>query len=204
MTQYTQIVKTSSLRFRRSSTAFSPCKLDHKDEKRPHNHKDGHSRCAWSERGDKVPAWMSEQWIRTLPLWDLLCGGACSKRTTIRSDTSPAEEEELNMRRWITRGNDTQRCHLLPADRFIFNYLRQMFPGLPFLRKVAVTKLIHIIIERGFNEGEMFLTFECHSLPPPAVLWLLTENGYAVTAVSGNFHQNASRQQQLQIISLSL
>lgn len=115
--------------------------------------------------------------------------GARSKRTTICSDTSPAEEEELNMWRWITRGNDTQRCPLLPADGFIFNYLRQMFPGLPFLRKVAVTKLIHIIIERGFNEGEMFLTFECHSLPPPAVLRLLTENGYAVTAISGSFHQ---------------
>lgn len=149
------------------------------------------------QRSDKVTAWMSEQWIRTLPLWDLLCGGACSKRTTICSDASPAEEAELNMRRWITRGNDTQRCPLLPADGFIFNYLRQMFPGLPFLRKVAVTKLIHIIIERGFNEGEMFLTFECHSLPPPAVLRLLGENGYAVTAICGSFHQNASQQQRL-------
>lgn len=149
------------------------------------------------QRSDKVMAWMSEQWIRTLPLWGLLCGGGRSKRPTICSDTSPAEEEELNMRRWITRGNDTQRCPLLPEDRFIFNYLRQMFPGLPFLRKVAVTKLIHIIIERGFNEGEMFLTFECHSLPPPAVLWLLIENGYGVTAISGSFHQNASEQRQL-------
>lgn len=149
------------------------------------------------QRSDKVTAWMSEQWIWTLPLWDLLCWGVCSKRTKICSDTSPAQVEELNMWRWITRGNDTQRCPLLPTDRFIFNYLRKMFPGLPFLRKVAVTKLIHIIIERGFNEGEMFLTFECHSLPPPAVLRLLTENGYAVTAISGSFHQNASQQQQL-------
>lgn len=62
-----------------------------------------------------------------------------------------------------------------PTDRFIFNYLHQMFPGLPFYHKVPVTKLIHIIIERGFNEGEMFLTFECHSLLLPAVLWLLRD-----------------------------
>ncbi len=62
-----------------------------------------------------------------------------------------------------------------PADRFIFNYLHQMLPGLPFFHKVPVTKLIHIIIERGFNEGEMFLTFECHSLLLPAVWWLLRD-----------------------------
>lgn len=63
----------------------------------------------------------------------------------------------------------THSSVLFHAYRFIFNYLHQMFPALPFSPKVPATKLIHIIIERGFNEGEMVLTFECHSLLLPAV-----------------------------------
>lgn len=64
----------------------------------------------------------------------------------------------------------TNNSVLFHAYRFIFNYLHQMFPALPFFPKVPARKLIHIIIERGFNEGEMVLTFECHRLLLPAVL----------------------------------
>lgn len=48
-------------------------------------------------------------------------------------------------------------------------------PALPFFHKGPITKLIPVIIERGFNEGEMSLTFECHSLLVPAVLCLCAD-----------------------------
>lgn len=97
-----------------------------------------------------------------------------SKRMRMFFDIS-ADKIELNMWGWImaTSLAMTYGCVPIYRDRFIFNNLHRMLPGLPFFRKVPVTKLIHIIIERGFNEGKMFLTFECHSLLLPAVLWLL-------------------------------
>lgn len=51
------------------------------------------------------------------------------------------------------------------ADLFSITYIRcSVQPGLPFFHKAPVIKLIYIIIERRFNEGKMFLTFECHIL----------------------------------------
>lgn len=114
--------------------------------------------------------------------WYTLCQGPTIWKSALKTNEDvlwyfSSGEIELNMWGWIiaTRMAVRHGGVPIPTDRFIFNYLHQMLPGLPFFHKVPVTKLIHIIIERGFNEGEMFLTFECHRLPLPAVLWLLRD-----------------------------
>lgn len=88
-------------------------------------------------------------------------------------DISALEKIELNMREWIIAMCMAMRqgdvSPFPETDLFSITFIRC------FLLKVPVTKFIHIIIERGFNEGKMFLTFECHSLLLPAVLWLLRD-----------------------------
>lgn len=83
-------------------------------------------------------------------------------------DISALEKIELNMRELIIAMCMAMRqgdvSPFPETDLFSITFIRC------FLLKVPVTKFIHIKIERGFNEGKMFLTFECHSLLLPAVL----------------------------------
>lgn len=76
------------------------------------------------------------------------------------------------MNHTCTLGNET-RWRLLPHSQIYIQLpkLDVQFLALPFFHKGPIAKLIPMIIERGFNEGETFLTFECHSLLP-AVLHL--------------------------------
>ena len=55
----------------------------------------------------------------------------------------------------------------LPPHSQIYIQLPKLdvrFLALPFFHGGPIAKLIPMIIERGFNEGEALLTFECHGL----------------------------------------
>lgn len=97
-------------------------------------------------------------------------------------DISAVEEIKLNTRGRIKDTHDTETCRRPRSPlTVIWKLPHQMLIAsgcVPFVREAPVGKLIRMIIERGFNEGEMFLTFECHGLPLPAVLLSDKANGF--------------------------
>lgn len=74
-----------------------------------------------------------------------------------------------------THGNDTWWCPL--SHRQIYFQLPSSDASLSAILPQGASHKAHPHrkIERGFNEGEMYLTFECHSLLLSAVLWLLRD-----------------------------
>lgn len=136
---------------------------------------------------------MSVCLIGIVSLGDLLYGRVLSKHTKLSFDISSVEKAELKMWGWIIAARMAMRhCGVpsLKTDLFSITYIKcPVHPGLPFFHTVPVTKLIHMIIERGVNEGKMLLTFECHSLLLPAARRLLRDKA-APLQKTPRFYEN--------------